>query len=219
MNWCFPFYKLQKIKIKLYGSWMKERIKAFWHVKYYLRSLLTLSFSRVEDETILCLEASKTTISTPLMKDQSQTYMPMYYDNQFNNSKTRYFPIEKLVFPLIIILRKLRLYCSAYDTIVLSDYSFRIVVGVELTGFRFILLHWSRADFFFTQKDVRIGGPGTPLWSLSYKSLRITLTIFCEREWTCVTCLCFLRGLYRVDDTIIIAMIMQSSLSCNDDCP
>ena len=142
---------------------MEERIKAFWHVKYYLSSMLTLSFSRVEDEIILCLEASKTTINTPLMKDQSQTYMPMYYVNQFSNSKTRYFPIEKLVFPLIIILRKLRLYCYAYDIIVLSDYSFRVAVGVELTGFKFVLLHWSQTNFFFTQKDVRIGGPSTPL--------------------------------------------------------
>ena len=99
----------------------------------------------------------------PFDEVQSQTYMPMYYVNQFSNSKTRYFPIEKLVFPLIIILRKLRLYCYAYDIIVLSDYSFRVAVGVELTGFKFVLLHWSQTNFFFTQKDVRIGGPSTPL--------------------------------------------------------
>lgn len=63
------------------------------------------------------------------------------------------------------------------------------------------------------------GCPGMSLWNLSQKSLKIVLTIFYRREWVYVPYSCFLRGLYRIDGTVIIALIMHSSLSCNDDCP
>ena len=51
-----------------------------------------------------------------------------------------------------------------------------------------------------------------------FKSNEDSSNYFCGREWTCVLCSHFLRGLYRVDDTIIITMIMHYSFSYNDDC-
>ena len=32
---------------------------------------------------------------------------------------------------------------------------------------------------------------------------------FCGREWECVPCLCFLRGLYRVDGSVIVFLVMK----------
>ena len=50
------------------------------------------------------------------------------------------------------------------------------------------------------------------------KSNEDNYNYFCGREWACVPCLYFLRGLYRADDIVIIALVMHSNLSCNDDC-
>ena len=34
-----------------------------------------------------------------------------------------------------------------------------------------------------------------------------------------IPCSCFLKGLYKVDDTITVVLTMHSDPSCNDDCP
>lgn len=73
--------------------------------------------------------------------------------------------------------------------------------------------------FFPAQNDAQMGGPGASFRSLSHTT--ITLTILWEIMSICarVACLCFLRGLYRTDDTITVVLTMQSSISCNNDCP
>ena len=77
----------------------------------------------------------------------------------------------------------------------------------------------ARRGFFLTQKDVRTGDPGTPIRSLS--QTRVALTILWERVSVCarVPCSCFLRGLYRANDTVIVVLTMHFDSFYNDDCP
>ena len=54
------------------------------------------------------------------------------------------------------------------------------------------------------------------------KSVKDSSNLFLWQKMSlcaCLPCSCFLRGLYRVDDTVPIVLTIHSSLSCNDDCP
>ena len=44
---------------------------------------------------------------------------------------------------------------------------------------------------------------------LKLKSNEDNSNYFCGREWECVPCSCFLRGLYRVDGTVIVFLVMK----------
>ena len=68
------------------------------------------------------LAVSTTTVSEVLIREEDKRQLPVYYVSQaFQGAKARYPRIEKIVFALIIALRKLRQYFQANPILVMTD--------------------------------------------------------------------------------------------------
>jgi RNase H-like domain found in reverse transcriptase len=69
----------------------------------------------------LYLAATGGTVSAALVREEKEGQRPIYYVSRIlRDAKTRYPPIEKLVFAIIIASRKLRPYVQAHSVRVLT---------------------------------------------------------------------------------------------------
>ena len=94
------------------------------------------------EELIVYLFISPTAVCAVLIWEENKVQKPVYYVRKvLMGTETRYLKIEKLVYILLIIARKLRHYFQAYPIAVLTDHPLKQILQRPNTSRR--LLKWS----------------------------------------------------------------------------
>ena len=91
-------------------------------MKKYLSSPPLLSPSKLGEELYLYIAVSQTAISAALVREEEGTQRPVYFVSRaFWGVEERYPWMEKLVFAMVTVARKLKPYFEAHTIIVLTD--------------------------------------------------------------------------------------------------
>ena len=115
---CLPFFKT----LKQAFAWTNECEEAFQELKCYLSSPPFLSPSKEGEDLFLYLAMSTTAMSAALIQEENRVQLPVYYVSQASQGvEARYPCMEKIVFSLIIALRKLPPYFQANHILVMTD--------------------------------------------------------------------------------------------------
>ena len=115
-----PFFKTFKQAF----TWTDECEAAFQELKRYLSNPPLLSLSKEGENLYLYLAVSTTTtaVSAALIREEDRKQLPVYYVSQaFQGAKAKCPRIEKIVFALIVALRKLQPYFQANPILVMTD--------------------------------------------------------------------------------------------------
>ena len=92
-------------------EWTTECQQAFEELKAYLSSPPLLSLSQPGEELFLYLAVSPAAISAALFREEEKVQKPVYYASRaLRGVEERYPPMEKLVFALVTVARKLKPY-------------------------------------------------------------------------------------------------------------
>ncbi|XP_052182010.1 uncharacterized protein LOC127794799 [Diospyros lotus] len=93
------------------------------------------------EELIVYLGVSEYTVSTALIREEERVQYPVYYvSHRLLDAETRYFPMEKLIFYLVVASRKLRLYFQANQISVLTKHPLKQILQKPDSSGR--LLKW-----------------------------------------------------------------------------
>ena len=115
---CLPFFKT----LKQAFAWTDECEAAFQELKSYLSSPPLLSPSKEGEDLYLYLAVSASVVNATLIREEGKKQLPIYYISQaFQGAESRYPRIEKIVFALIVVSRKLRQYFQANPILVIMD--------------------------------------------------------------------------------------------------
>ena len=115
---CLPFFR----KLKKSFEWIAKCQQAFEELKAYLSTPLLLSPSQSGEELFLYLAVSLAAVSTALIREEEKVQKPVYYASRaLREAEERYPPMEKLVFALVTVARKLKLYFQTHTVVVLTD--------------------------------------------------------------------------------------------------
>ena len=102
---CRPFF--QALKKRSGFEWGAECEQAFEDLKAYLASPPLLTSPSPGDKLTLYLAVSEHAISAVLLKTKDGDQLPIYYISRtLLDAETRYLPLEKLVYALVIASRK-----------------------------------------------------------------------------------------------------------------
>ncbi|XP_019173823.1 PREDICTED: uncharacterized protein LOC109169395 [Ipomoea nil] len=115
-----PFFEAMKKKEGF--AWTTECQQSFEELKQYLSTPLVLSTPRVGEPLFLYLAASPKAVSSVLVREEERTQHPVYYvSRSLKAAETRYTALEKIVYALVITMRKLAPYFQANTVWVLTD--------------------------------------------------------------------------------------------------
>ena len=115
---CLPFFKT----LKQAFAWTDKCEIAFQELKRYLSNPPLLSSSKEGENLYLYLAISATIMSAALVQEEDIKKLPVYYVSQaFQRAEAKYLRIEKIVFTLIVALRKLRPYFQVNPILVMTD--------------------------------------------------------------------------------------------------
>ena len=110
-----PFFKLLKNAGNF--EWTEEAEKAFRKLKEYLASSLVMTPPKDKEDMMLYITATKNVVSTTIVVEREEpghTYKvqrPVYYISEvLTESKVRYPHVQKLLYAVLILSRKLRHY-------------------------------------------------------------------------------------------------------------
>ncbi|CAN1313102.1 Transposon Tf2-8 polyprotein [Linum perenne] len=108
-----PFFAILKAAAKF--SWTEECTKAFEELKSFLTSPPTLAAPIPGDELYLYVAIAATAVSSVLVKRTNKEERPVFYTSKsLVEAETRYSPLEKSAYAVIIASRKLRPYFQAH---------------------------------------------------------------------------------------------------------
>jgi hypothetical protein len=121
-----PFFKLLKHQEKF--AWTPEADQALAQLKD-LSKPPVLTAPRKKEQLLLYLAATTHVVSTAIVVERQEdghAYLVqrlVYFVNEFLlESKARYQPVQKLLYAVLITLRKLRHYFQEYSISVVTDY-------------------------------------------------------------------------------------------------
>ncbi|CAN1299481.1 Retrovirus-related Pol polyprotein from transposon 412 [Linum perenne] len=115
-----PFFAILKAAAKF--SWTEECSKAFEELKAFLTTPPTLAAPIPGDELYLYVAIAATAVSSVLVKRMDKEECPVFYTSKsLVDAETRYSPLEKSAYAVIIASRKLRPYFHAHTIHVVTN--------------------------------------------------------------------------------------------------
>ncbi|CAN1233763.1 Transposon Tf2-9 polyprotein [Linum perenne] len=115
-----PFFAILKAAAKF--SWTEECSKAFEELKTFLTSPPTLAAPIPGDELYLYVAIAATAVSSVLVKRMNKEECPVFYTSKsLVEAETRYSPLEKSAYAVIIASRKLRPYFHAHTIHIVTN--------------------------------------------------------------------------------------------------
>ncbi|XP_019184170.1 PREDICTED: uncharacterized protein LOC109179056 [Ipomoea nil] len=122
-----PFYEAMKKKEGF--AWTTECQQSFEELKQYLSTPPVLSTPREGEPLFLYLAASPKAVSSVLVREEERAQHPVYYvSRSLKAAETRYTALEKLVYALVITVRKLAPYFQAHTVRVPTDQPLRSIL-------------------------------------------------------------------------------------------
>jgi hypothetical protein len=122
-----PFFKLLKHQEKF--VWTPEADQALTQLKDFLSKPLVLTAPRKGEQLLLYLAATTHVVSTAIIVERQEdghaytVQRPVYFVSEvLSESKTRYQPVQKLLYAVLITSRKRRHYFQEYSISVVTDY-------------------------------------------------------------------------------------------------
>ncbi|CAN1337766.1 Transposon Tf2-6 polyprotein [Linum perenne] len=115
-----PFFATLKAAAKF--SWKEECSKAFEELKSFLTTPPTLAAPLPGDELYLYVAIAATAVSSVLVKRADKEERPVFYTSKsLVDAETRYSPLEKSAYVVIVASRKLRPYFHAHTIHVVTN--------------------------------------------------------------------------------------------------
>ncbi|XP_019166527.1 PREDICTED: uncharacterized protein LOC109162263 [Ipomoea nil] len=115
-----PFFEAMKKKEGF--AWKAECQESFGELKRYLSTPPVLSTLQVGEPLYLYLAASPKAVSSVLVREEERAKHPVYYvSRSLKTAETRYTPLEKVVYALVVTVRKLAPYFQVHTVRVLTD--------------------------------------------------------------------------------------------------
>ncbi|XP_019163604.1 PREDICTED: uncharacterized protein LOC109159946 [Ipomoea nil] len=115
-----PFFEAMKKKEGF--AWTTECQQSFEELKQYLSTPPVLSTPQEGEPLLLYLAASAKAVSSVLVREEDRVQHPVYYvSRSLKAAETRYTTLEKIVYALVVTVRKLAPYFQAHTVRVLTD--------------------------------------------------------------------------------------------------
>ena len=88
------------------------------------------------EKLYLYLVVSNRAVSLALIREEGNVQKPVYYTSQaFQGAEASYLRMEKIVFALLVVFRKLRPYFQAHPIVVMTDQPIRKTMNkIEAAG-------------------------------------------------------------------------------------
>jgi dsDNA-binding SOS-regulon protein len=122
-----PFFKLLKHQDKF--VWTLEADQALAQLKDFLSKRPVLTAPRKKEQLLLYLAATTDVVSTAIVVERLEdghaypVQRPVYFVSEvLSESKACYQPVQKLLYAVLFISRKLRHYFREYSIFVVTDY-------------------------------------------------------------------------------------------------
>ncbi|KAJ3698137.1 hypothetical protein LUZ61_001842 [Rhynchospora tenuis] len=137
---CQPFFQTFKKNKKF--QWSEECQQAFTKIKEYLATPPVISRPLKGETLYLYIAASDTAVSAALVREEKGVQKPVYFISRvLRDAETRYPPVEKAAFAVMIASRKLKPYFQAHPIKVLTELPLRRALGqLDVAG---RLLKWA----------------------------------------------------------------------------
>ena len=121
---CHLLFKVLRKKAPF--GWDGEAEEAFQRLKEHLGQLSRMVSPNPKEPLLLYLAVSDYAVSAVLVADRGRQQCPVYYVNHMlTGPETRYLPVEKFAYALLIASRKLRPYFESHPITVLTDQPLR----------------------------------------------------------------------------------------------
>ncbi|XP_028122779.1 uncharacterized protein LOC114319908 [Camellia sinensis] len=121
-----PFFQLLKKRAAF--EWSSKCTEVLQSLKKYLSTPPLLSAPKPGKELYLYLVVLDHAVSVVLIREVNKEQRPVYYVSKtLLNAKTRYLPLEKLAYALLISSRKLQHYFQGHTINVLTEFPLRSV--------------------------------------------------------------------------------------------
>ncbi|XP_042441363.1 uncharacterized protein LOC122026701 [Zingiber officinale] len=129
-----PFFKVLRKASKF--QWDEECTKTFEELKKYLETLPSLFKPVVGEPLWVYLLATPEAVGAVLVKEHDNVQRPVYFfSHLLKGAESRYTTLEKLVYGLVLMARRLRPYFLSHPITVLTNNTMgRALTNVEVAG-------------------------------------------------------------------------------------